>query len=372
MIYFDNAATSLQKPTEVAEAMVQALKTFGNPGRSFCEPSLLAARTIAKARKAVAGLVQAKSPLQVAFTSGATESLNLVLRSLLTSTDHTITSILEHNSVLRPLYAIGCEISYLNCDEEGNLLTEMLPQLLQSNTKCVVCTHASNVIGGKVNIAAIQKFCRQNNLVFILDASQTLGTTEVTANMADIICFTGHKGLLGPQGTGGIIVNTEQKFSLVKTGGSGSQTFERTQNLAMPDIFEAGTPNGHGLAGLLASLEHISTIGVSTIEKKEQAITHRFLKGVATMENIKRYGTTLEQGRIGVVSLQIQDKSSQEVAMRLWEKAEICVRSGNHCAPLVHRRFATEETGMVRFSFGFYNTLQEVDTALTVLEELAK
>lgn len=370
MIYFDNAATTIQKPPEVSQAVAQAIGTFGNAGRSFHTPAMQAARAVYGARQEIARLAGLQNPLQVAFTSGATESLNLVLSGLIRPEDHVITTVLEHNSVLRPLYQTGCELSYLSCDDRGMLLTDRLPALLRKNTRFVVCTHGSNLVGSVTDTGAVQSFCHENGLGFILDASQTMGSIQTNADLADVLCFTGHKALLGPQGTGGIIVQRDPGFRPVKTGGSGSDSFRRSQRTTMPDIFEAGTANAHGLAGLAAGIRHLNYLGMEAIRRHKQALLTAFLEGISNIPQIRLYGS--HPDALPVAALNVGDLPAEETTLWLWENRHIATRSGSHCAPLLHRFFHTEKRGMVRFSFGLYNSLEEVETTVEALAALVK
>lgn len=371
MIYFDNAATSLRRPRQVADAVSQAIACAGNPGRSFHEPAMQAARTVFHARQAIAGFAGGVDPLQVAFTSGITESLNLIIRSLLAPQDHVITTVLEHNSVLRPLYLLGCSLSFLNCNAQGALDLDELPHLLQPNTRAVVCTHGSNLLGSVTDLKAIHAFCREHGLWLLVDAAQTMGCIPVDARLADALCFTGHKGLMGPQGTGGVITAPGLPLRLVKTGGSGDHSFEPHQALAMPDILEAGTPNVHGLSGLRAGIAFLQAVGLPAITLKEQSLTARFLHGLSDIPGITLYGPSTSAGRLPVVALNLAGLPAEELAVRLWDGWQIATRPGSHCAPLVHQRFGTQARGMVRFSFGWFNEPEEIDTALDALHEIA-
>lgn len=373
MIYFDNSATTLQKPPEVAQAVARAIQKFGNPGRSFCDPAMEAARAVFQARSEIAKLAKLENPLNIAFTSGSTESLNLVLNSLVSSSDNVITSVLEHNSVLRPLYKIGCQLSFIECDDEGNLILNKLDKLLKKNTRYVICTHGSNLTGTITDVGCLSDFCKKNGLIFILDVSQTLGSIETLGNMADILCFTGHKALFGPQGTGGVITNMKSGFNLVKTGGSGSNSFALNQSLEMPDIFEAGTHNAHGLAGLQKGVEYINRLGVDTIAEKENYLIRIFLRGISDIPSVRLYGPGFNAGgkRLPIAALNIGDLPAEDVAYQLWEKWRIATRAGSHCAPLVHKHFKTQEQGMVRFSFSVFNTQEEIYLAISALHEVA-
>lgn len=372
MIYFDNAATSLRRPQAVQDAIVHALGHFGNPGRSFHAPAMDAVRAVYYARKAVADLAGGIDPLRVAFTSSVTESLNLVIPSLLSPEDHVITTVLEHNSVLRPLYLLGCGLSVLDCDDSGRLKTELLPSLLRPNTRAVVCTHGSNLLGSITDLAAVKNFCSRHGLLLIVDTAQTLGCIPVLADMADVLCFTGHKSLMGPQGVGGIIARADLPFRLVKTGGSGNLSFEKHQSLLMPDIFEAGTLNVHGLWGLQAGVSFIADTGVETIREKENRLTSRFMEGIAEIPRLRVYGPQAGGDRLPVVSFNLGGIPSDELSLRLWEEFEIATRPGSHCAPLAHKRFGTEAQGMVRVSFGYFNTEREVDDAVGALRQIAE
>ncbi len=373
MIYFDNSATTIQKPRSVSLATQDALE-LGNPGRSFHAPAMNASRTLLQARQEIAKLTQCPSPLSVAFTSGATESLNLVIASLITPQDHVITTALEHNSVLRPLYRCGCELSILPFDDQGVLCLDQLSGLLRPNTKCLVTTHGSNLLGTLTPVEDLHAFAKNHGLRFILDVSQTLGSVPVSGDMADVLCFTGHKALLGPQGTGGIIATKDCPFALVKTGGSGNNSFAPHQALSFPDIFEAGTPNTPGLAGLGAGVHWLNEQGMGAIVQHEQSLCGNLFRGLETIPNVTVYGQGYipKTGRLPVIALNIGDYSADEVSMALWERWEIATRPGSHCAPLVHQHFATEQRGMVRLSMGAYNTLDEVDKVLTALYKLER
>ena len=370
MIYFDNAATTMQKPPEVTQALVNAVNTFGNPGRSFHQPAIEAARAVFDTRRELAKLVKLENPLKIAFTSGATESLNLVINSLVSRQDHVITSLLEHNSVLRPLYNTGCELSFISCDDNGQPVLEKLDSLLKPNTRFLLCTHGSNLTGSVQDAEALYAFCQKNGIVFILDVSQTLGCITVNAAMADILCFTGHKALFGPQGTGGIIVNRQLPFRFVKTGGSGDNSFDIFQSAEMPDIFEAGTANAHGLAGLCQGVAYINRTGLSYIGAFTNRLLLEFLDGVKGIPGIHLYGGGKQS--LPVVALNIGLMPANNAALQLWENWQIATRSGSHCAPLAHRFYKTEAQGMVRFSFSVFNTSEEIAVAVKALKTIAK
>jgi cysteine desulfurase family protein len=370
MIYFDNAATSLTRPPEVGQAVQYAIDHFGNSGRSFYDAAMESGRAVFDARAGIAQLIGLDNPLQVAFTSSATEGLNLVIRSLIKSQDSVISTVTDHNSVLRPLYLTGCDLRILGCDDKGNLLLDDLDRLVRPNTRFMVCNHGSNVTGNINDARAIYSWCRAHGITLILDIAQTLGSIPVTADMADIFCFTGHKGLFGPQGTGGIIAAEDRPFPLVKTGGAGTDSFERHQATRMPDVFEAGTQNSHGLFGLLKGVEFINRTGLASIQERESRLTERFQEGIRDLEKITVYGD-FSKARLAVVSLTLEGMDSSDLALRLWEEDQIATRAGAHCAPLIHQHFKTEEQGMVRFSFSRFNTEEEIDQGIKALRRIA-
>lgn len=371
MIYFDNSATTLQKPPGVAEAAKEAITTLGNPGRGSYPAAHQAARTVLAARSAVASLAGLSNPMAVAFTSGATESLNLLIGQLFGPEDGIITSVLEHNSVLRPLYKARCQLSFINCDDDGRLQTDQLESLLKSNTRAVVCTHGSNLLGSITDIGAIGAFCARHGLLFLLDAAQTLGCLPLSGTSADFITFTGHKALYGIQGTGGIITAGDGELPLFKTGGTGENSFAHAQKPLMPDALEAGTPNVPGLAALCEGISFIRQTGLEAIGQKETAITTRLLEGLLEVTGIKVYGSHRPENRLPVVALTVKDIDSEDISLCLWEDYHIASRPGSHCAPLAHQRFGTEGCGMVRLSPGYFNTLEEVTKVVNALAAIA-
>ena len=370
MIYFDNGATTLLKPPEVAEAVKYAINNFGNAGRSFYDTVMAANREIYQTRVDVASLVGLDDPLHVAFTSSATESLNLVISGLIQAEDSVITTLAEHNSVLRPLYLTGCDLDFLKCDESGKILIESFESRIKETTKFLVCTHGSNLTGNITDVAALYSLCRERGITMILDVSQTLGAIPVDISMADIMCFTGHKALLGPQGTGGVIVNGPYDFFVVKTGGAGTNSFERFQPKCMPDIFETGTLNSHGLYGLQKGVQFVSKVGPHHIHAKEMQLHDMFYNGVCGMNGVTIYGDFSGEDRLPIVSLTVEGLTSSELARRLWQDYRIATRAGSHCAPLLHQHFNTVKSGMVRFSFSYFNTEDEVKQGIAALETI--
>ena len=371
MIYFDNSATSLKKPAAVSEAVAFAVNNFGNAGRSFHQAVLLANREIYNTRAEIAKLIGHSDPLSVAFTSSATESLNLVVGGLIREGDGVISTVLEHNSVLRPLYLRGCELSFLDCDDYGNLRLDLFEKLIKPHTRFMFCTHGSNVTGNITDVAALYEMCKAHGIILILDISQTFGCIDVNVNMADIFCFTGHKSLFGPQGTGGIITNGEFDFEVTKTGGAGTHSFDKTQSKLMPDVFEAGTINSHGLYGLQKGVAFINETGVENIHNKQTGLMKQFYDGIKDFENVIIYGDFSPENRLPIVSLNIKNITSSELSERLWTEHKIATRPGSHCAPLLHQRLGTAESGIVRFSFSYFNTEEEVAAGVAAAREIA-
>lgn len=374
MIYFDNAATSLPKPPAVGLAILEAINTFGGAGRGGHPASLAATRCIFRARKAVAELLGSTAE-QTVFTSNATESLNIAILGLLTPQDHVITTVLEHNSVLRPLYKLrsqGMGLSIIGIDQKGNLDYDGFYRSLRPNSKAVVCTHASNLTGTVTNLDFVADFCKKNGLLLIVDASQTAGVFSVNADKLgiDVLCFTGHKGLLGPQGTGGFCVRKGLAVMPLKVGGSGLHSYSEIHPEGMPEALEAGTANGHGIAGLLAGVEYILKSDMAAIRNKELELTKLFRQGIETVAGVRIYGDATVP-HAPIVTLTISSMDSGEVGDRLASNYNICVRTGAHCAPLAHVALGTQKQGAVRFSFSSFNTEEEIYKGIQAIAEIA-
>lgn len=375
-IYFDNAATTIHKPVCVIDAVVEAMTTLGNSGRSAGEESLNASRKIYEAREKVAKFFNTSNPRNVVFTSNATESLNIAINGILNSGHHVITTDLEHNSVLRPLYALeseGVELSFLRSDSKGNINYDDSESLIKSNTKVIITTHASNLTGNVIDVKRIGKIAHEHNLIYIVDASQTAGAFPIDMEdmNIDVLIFTGHKSLMAPQGTGGLCVREGIDIRPLKTGGTGVQSYLKTQPVEMPTRLEAGTLNSHGISGLLAAISYINSIGIENIYSKEQELMNRFLNGIKDIDGITIYGDFSGE-HAPIVSLNYKDIPSGELSDALSEEYEISTRPGAHCAPRMHEALGTVEQGVVRFSFGYHNTVEEVDLAVKALKELCR
>lgn len=377
MIYMDNAATTMRKPKEVAEAVVNAMNSMGNAGRGANEASLSAARVIYETRELLADFFGAENPKQIVFTNNSTESLNIAIKGILNSGEHVITTMLEHNSVLRPLYEMeekGIELSIIKSDTKGKISYQEMEGAIRSNTKAIICTHGSNLTGNMIDIEKVGKIAKNHGLLFVVDASQTAGVypIDVQKMNIDLLCFTGHKSLLGPQGTGGLYVREGVQVRPLKTGGSGVQTYSKTHPAEMPTALEAGTLNGHGIAGLHAALLYLKEEGIEAIRKKELEYMWQFYHGVENIPNVKVYGDFETEKRCPIVTLNIGDYDSSEVSDELLVEYGISTRPGAHCAPLMHEALGTVEQGAVRFSFSHYNTKEEVETAIRAIKELAE
>lgn len=376
MIYMDNAATTMHKPKVVIEAVTAAMESMGNAGRGAHGAALSASRIIYDTRELLCEFFGGTSPKQVVFTSNSTESLNIAIKGLLNPGDHVITTMMEHNSVLRPLYEMqqtGVELSIVKCDQQGILNIDDVEAAIRPDTKAIVCTNGSNLTGNYVDVEKIGAIARNHGLLFIVDASQTAGVfpIDVQKMHIDVLCFTGHKSLLGPQGTGGMYVREGLAIRPLKSGGSGVQTYSRKHPCDMPTALEAGTLNGHGIAGLCAALQYLNKEGIDNIRAREQELMWRFYEGVKEIPNVKIYGDFSTKERCPIVTLNIGDYDSSEVSDALLTDYEISTRPGAHCAPLMHEALGTVEQGAVRFSFSHYNTEEEVDTAIRAIQELS-
>lgn len=377
MIYLDNAATTLHKPLQVEQAMLDALRTAGNPGRGAHEPTLHASRLVYAARCAAAKLLNAPDPSCIAFTANATQALNTALGGLFRPGDHIITTICEHNSVLRPLYRLrenGMSLSFTTADEKGRLQYDQWEGFLRPETRALVVTGASNVTGNGTDLARAAEFAHRHGLLLIVDAAQTAGELPLNVQVLgiDVLCFTGHKALLGPQGTGGLYVRPGLSVRPLVVGGSGVHSFDEQHPAQMPTALEAGTLNVPSLAGLCAGVEWILAQGVETLARREQALTVLFYERIRDLPNVKIYGDPEMTPRAPIVSLNIGDEDSARIADILWEEYGICVRAGAHCAPLMHKALGTAEQGTVRFSFSHFNTEAEVLQAAAAVRELAQ
>ncbi|MCK9362583.1 MAG: aminotransferase class V-fold PLP-dependent enzyme [Syntrophales bacterium] len=379
LIYFDNAATTWPKPPEMIAAMGHYNEMAGgSPGRSGHRRSLAAGRIILEAREALAELFGIGDSLRIAFTKNATEALNIALLGLLHPGDHVITSSMEHNSVMRPLRFLetqGVSLSVVSCSGEGRLNPEDVRTAIRPQTRLLVVTHASNVTGTILPLAELGQISREQGLLFCVDAAQTAGALPIHVDeMAiDLLAFSGHKSLFGPQGTGGLYIREgiEKQLQPLMMGGTGSRSEFEAQPDFLPDKYESGTPNTIGIAGLGAGVRFVLAAGVEAIRRKEEGLTDKFLKGFASLQGIALYGPPDAASRTAVVSFNIAGVSPSEAALMFEERFGILCRPGLQCAPAAHRTIGTFSGGTIRFGFGYFNTDEEISFALEAIRCLA-
>lgn len=378
MIYFDNAATTLIKPKQTTNLVLEGLSSglYGNPGRGSHKSALRSLEELYKTREAIAQLCNVSDASHIALTQNASASLNLVLRSLFEgSSAHVITTVLEHNSVLRPLYALektGLNLTIIGLDGNGDLDYKRFDTAIQADTKAIVVTAASNVTGQKTNLEYLSSLAQRHKLVLIVDASQIAGTSpiDISAFENSIFCFTGHKGLLGPMGTGVIVAHGDFPFKPVFSGGSGFHSFDTEHPRTMPDVFEVGTMNVPSFMGLRGGVEFLLRVGLPSVSSHIADLRNYFIQGIKQIPQVKIYASDLDG--TGIVALNILDISSGEISFELDERYDIATRPGAHCAPLMHKALHTETQGIVRFSFSYFNTMAEVDQALHAISDIAK
>ena len=378
MIYLDNAATTLHKPPQVMEAVLHAMITMGNTARGAHGGALEASRTVFGTREKLARLFSCRRADHVVFTANSTEALNIAINGTIHRGDHVISTDCEHNSVLRPLYRLeeerGVELDFVPADRQGRVDYSDFERLMRPNTRAVVCTHCSNLTGNIMDLERISDIAHRHGALLLVDASQTAGTVPIhmEALGVDVLCFTGHKGLMGPQGTGGLCIRPGVEIAPWKVGGSGVHSYDRHHPMEYPTRLEAGTLNSHGIAGLSAALDVILERGVEDIQRAEHALMQRFYEGVRDIPGVTVYGDFSVPERCAIVALNIRDYDSSAVSDELTVTYGIATRPGAHCAPRMHKALGTTEQGAVRFSFSFYNTEQEVDAAIAAVRAIAE
>lgn len=368
MIYLDNAATSFPKPISVRKAIDEAVVHAGNPGRGSHNAAIWSATEIYKTRELLANLFNIDDPLRIAFTLNATHALNIAVNLC---KGEIITTSMEHNSVLRPCHQRGFyRIVY--ADKLGHIDPKKVIRAMSSLTGAVIMMHASNVTGNIYDIETVGAECRKRGILFIVDASQTAGVVPIDVKQMniDVLCFTGHKGLYGIQGTGGIYVAPNVPIRPYMSGGTGNRSFDLKQPDEMPECYEAGTVNTHGIVSLGAGVKYINNVGIEEIFKHEALLREYFIEKIRKQKNIVLYGDGNER-YVGVVSMSINGFDCGEVASYLASRG-ICVRSGIHCAPLAHKTIGSGENGTVRVSFGYNNTKKEIDFTFDVLKRLQR
>lgn len=378
MYYFDNGATTFPKPQEVYDEIYKAMTEYGaNPGRSGHDLALRASRGIYETREGLARLFSIYNPMNIVFTYNCTESLNIAIKGLLKPGDHVITTSMEHNSVLRPikhLETIGVQNTIVWAHKDGQIDPAAVRDAIRKNTRLIVTTHVSNLTGTIMPVKEIGMIAREHGIPYLLDAAQSAGVYQIDVDDlgVDMLAFPGHKGLLGPQGTGGLYIREGLHVDQFIQGGTGSASYSLKQPEEMPDKFESGTPNAPGIIGLGRGVQYIKDRGIDNIRHHEEDLTGYFIDEASRIDGINLYGPldTSKQG--AVVALNIRDLDSSEVSYVLNEEFGIYVRPGLHCAPLAHETIGTLEQGAVRFSFGPLNTKDELEYAIKALHRISK
>lgn len=378
MIYLDNAATTFPKPEAVYDSMMDCMKNYcANPGRAGHKLAMKAAREIYDTRENIAKLFNIDNPMNIVFTNNATDSLNLAIKGVVNKGDHIITTSMEHNSVIRPIKAlekVGVENTIVQCDDQGFLNIDDLEKAIKPNTKLIVTTHASNVCGTLIDIKSISEIANKHNILYLIDASQTVGVYDIDLKdiKADMLAAPGHKGLLGPQGTGILYIREGLNIGILKEGGTGSRSEDLFQPDLLPDKYESGTHNTPGIVGLNEGVKFIFKEGIDKIKEHEEELCKYMLERLEEVPNIKIYGPKDANKRASVISINIGNMDSGEITFLLDSEYDIATRSGIHCAPLAHKTLGTLEQGAVRFSIGYFNTKEEIDKAINALKEIAK
>lgn len=373
MIYLDNGATTFPKPKVVTDKIMECYLGYaGNPGRSGHKLAMKMDLEIYETREKICKLINGTEVLNVIFTFNATDSLNLAIKGVLEEGDHVITTSMEHNSVLRPLNQLRkegkIELSIVYADDKGYIDPQKIFEALTPNTKMIVTTHMSNVFGTIVDIKAIGDFCRENNILYLVDASQSIGVLDIDVQEMniDLLAFPGHKALFGPMGTGALYIKEGIIVKQLKEGGTGSYSHSIDQPDLYPDSLESGTPNGVGIIALGKGIDFINEVGLENIRNHEMSLKNHFIELLKDNEDVILYGT-LDDRQGAVVSLNVKDMDSSEISYILSDEFDIYTRPGFHCAPLAHKTMGTEELGAIRFSFGYYNTLEEVEKTVEAL-----
>ena len=373
MIYLDNGATTFPKPKVVTDKIMECYLGYaGNPGRSGHKLAMKMDLEIYETREKICKLINGTEVLNVIFTFNATDSLNLAIKGVLEEGDHVITTSMEHNSVLRPLNQLRkeckIELSIVYADDKGYIDPKKIFEALTPNTKMIVTTHMSNVFGTIVDIKAIGDFCKENNILYLVDASQSIGVLDIDVQEMniDLLAFPGHKALFGPMGTGALYIKEGIIVKPLKEGGTGSYSHSIDQPDLYPDSLESGTPNGVGIIALGKGIDFINEVGLENIRNHEMSLKNHFIELLKDNEDVILYGT-LDDRQGAVVSLNVKDMDSSEISYILSDEFDIYTRPGFHCAPLAHKTMGTEELGAIRFSFGYYNTLEEIEKTVEAL-----
>jgi len=378
-IYLDNAATSKIKPASVREAMINYYDNIGcSPGRGGYQQSLNAGRILLEARMSFCELFNFDKPENVIFTHNITYAINMILKGMLEEGDHVITTMMEHNAIIRPLNHmindLGIEVDFVKANEKGEVNLEDIENVIKENTRLIITTHASNVTGTILPIKEIGNLAKKKNIVYMVDSAQTAGSIEIDLKELniDILAFTGHKGLYGPTGTGGFIIKSpveNQIYSFIQ-GGTGSISDKDIQPDFLPDKFESGTINTIGIAGLKAGVDSILKIGIDKIHEKKMKLTKRLIDGFLKNERIQIKGVIDIEKRVSTISIYIENYDLGMLSFELDDQYGIMTRSGLHCAPYAHKTIGTYPEGTLRFSVGYFNTEDDIDCAIRALDEI--
>jgi len=375
MIYLDNAATSFPKPVEVYSEVLKCMENYAaNPGRGSHDMAIEASSKIMDTRQELSEFFNIPNLLNIIFTCNATQSLNIGIKGMLKVGDHVISTVIEHNSVLRPLHYLsekGITSTLLDVDENGYLNINNIKKEIRTNTKAIIINHTSNVLGTVQDIKAIGKIAKETGLIFMVDASQSAGVIpiDVMRDNIDLLAFPGHKGLYGPQGTGGLYINDTLKLDSFIQGGTGSESFSMNQPNYLPDRFESGTLNTPAIAGLCAGIKFVRKIGIENIRNHEIKLVEYLVKELCKLPYVKIYGGTDYKNRGAVVSLNLDNVDVSEVGDQLNKKG-IAVRTGFHCAPLIHQIIGTNMRGTVRISPGYFNNLEDIEKFIKALKDI--
>ncbi len=378
-VYLDNSATSWPKPETVYQAADNYARNIGaNPGRSGYDQAVASGRILLEARSLLAQLFNATDPGHIVLAFNATDALNMAIKGVLEPGDHVVTTSMEHNSVLRPLNGLAqrgqITFTVVPGDKFGQVAADQVAAAIQENTKLIIATHVSNVVGTVAPLAEIGKIAQEKGALFLVDGAQSAGNTEIDVQSMsiDLLAFTGHKALLGFQGTGGLYIRPGLNIKPWREGGTGSVSEQDTQPEFFPDCLEAGTANTHGWASICAGIEYIQKIGVAEINAKEWEITHYFLEGLAAIPKITVYGPEITVQRGPIVSCNIAGVDAGIAGFELAERYGIMCRTGLHCAPYAHKTIGTYPEGTIRFSLSHFTTRAELDYTLRSLQEFCR
>jgi cysteine desulfurase family protein len=379
LIYLNNAATTWPKPESVYNEMDNFFRNMGvNPGRSQSAANMSAAHKIFETREKIASFFGISDSSHLVFNSGSTESLNTVIKGLLKENDHVITTVLEHNAVIRPLEKlkreINIEVTYLDVNKRGEINLKELEKSIKESTNLIITTHASNVIGTVLDIKKIAETANKSGVYYLVDAAQSAGVIPIKAEEwgIDFLVVPGHKSLYGPPGIGALYIKDPDSIKTYKEGGTGSNSLSKTQPSVMPDKFEAGTQNAPGIIGLGKGIDFIKEVGMVEIHQKEMKLLARLIEALDSLSAVNIYGKKELSDRTAVLSFNIADFGANEIAFELENEYEIQLRSGLHCAPLLHKSMGTINQGMLRVSISYFNTLEEIIQLINAVKKIVE